>query len=299
MTAAHVSDWKYKEVEEITSLITAKKVIGVVEIGGIPGPQMQRMRKNLNQVATVRSARNTLIIKAFEETGKKTPGLEKLSDNVKGQAAIIATDMNPFKLFAQIKATRTNAPAKGGEILAFDLMVHAGETPFKPGPIVGELQKAGIPAAIQEGKVVIKTDKVVVPAGKKIPADVAKMLARLEVFPIEIGMTLHAVYENGDIFKGDVLDIDMDVFMGKMQRAYLTALGLAFESGWISKSTIQPLLEKAYRNAHALGVERDIMTKDTAKEILAKAQNAMLSVAKSASNESLDEDLKKTVSEKK
>jgi large subunit ribosomal protein L10 len=298
MTTAHVSAWKYKEVEEITSLLTTKKIIGVVEIGGIPGPQLQRMRKNLNQVATVRSARNTLLKKAIEETGKTVPGLEKLNDNVQGQAAIIATDMNPFKLFAQIKATRTNAPAKGGEILAYDLMVHAGETPFKPGPIVGELQKVGIPAAIQEGKVVIKTDKVIVPAGKKIPADVAKMLARLEIFPIELGMTLHAVYENGDIFKGEVLDIDMDVFMGKMQRAHLSAICLAIESGWISKSTIQPLLTKAYRNAHILGVERDIMTKDTSSEILAKAQNQAISVAKSASDESLDEDLKKTVKEK-
>ncbi|MCX6665072.1 MAG: hypothetical protein NT038_03280 [Euryarchaeota archaeon] len=87
--------------------------------------------------------------------------------------------------------------------------------------------------------------------------------------------------------------------MGKIQRAHLNALGLAFESGWISKSTIQPLLEKAYRNAFVLGVERDIVTKDTAKDIIAKAHHAMVSVAGSASKDSLDEDLKKTVSEKK
>ncbi len=77
--------------------------------------------------------------------------------------------MNPFKLFAKIKEQEQRHLQKVEKQLSHDIDVKAGDTPFKPGPIVGELQKAGIPAAIQEGKVVIKTDKVIVPAGEKIP----------------------------------------------------------------------------------------------------------------------------------
>lgn len=275
---AHVAEWKYGEVKELTDLLTDKKVIGIIGMGGIPAPQMQQMRSGLHENAIVRSAKNKLIFRALDEAGKNVKGLNALKESVNGQSAIIATDMNPFKLFAQIKSTRTMAPARGGETATHDIMVRAGDTPFKPGPVVGELQKVGIPAAIQEGKVVIKTDKVIVPEGKKIPTDVAQMLARLEIFPVEIGMTLHAVFEDGDIFKADVLDIDIDEFMGRMKQASSNAFNLAIETGWINELTIQPLLMKAYNNAFTLACEQGIVNKETIKHLVSKANANMLAL---------------------
>ena len=186
--------------------------------------------------------------------------------------------MNPFKLFAQIKETRTMAPAKGGETASHDIMVKEGDTPFKPGPVVGELQKVGIPAAIQEGKVVIREDKVIVPEGEKIPKDVAQMLTRLEIFPVEIGMTLHGVFEDGSIFKSDVLDFDMDEFIGRMKQASTNAFNLAVEAGWYNDLTILPLIIKAHLNATTLAVKQGIVTKDTVKDLLLKAHANMLAL---------------------
>jgi large subunit ribosomal protein L10 len=275
---AHVAQWKYGEIEQLTTLLTKNKVVGVVEVGGIPAPQMQQMRKNLHGNASIRSAKNSLIFRALDEADKQTKGIGSLKDMVTGQTAIIATDMNPFKLFQEIKATRTMAPAKGGETVTHDIIVKAGDTPFKPGPVVGELQKVGIPAAIQDGKVVIKSEKVIVPAGKKITTDVAQMLARLEIFPIEIGMTLHAVYEDGSIFKPDVLDINIDEFMGTMKQASSNAFTLALELGWATKQTIEPLLMKAHRQAFLLALEQGILTKETIPHLLSKAQAQMLAL---------------------
>ena len=292
---AHVAKWKHGEVAEITNLLTSKKVVGIVEIGGIPGPQMQKMRKNLQKNAVIRSAKNTLILRALDEAENKLKGISGLKDAVKGQSAVIATDMNPFKLFSQIKATRTMTPAKGGEIAPHDICVNAGETNFKPGPIVGELQKVGIPAAIQDGKVVIKTDKVLVPAGKKIPSDIAQMITRLEIFPIEVGMTLHGVYEDGKIFGPDILDINIDEFKMKLQQASNHAFNLAVESVWVNKTTIIPLLQKAHRDAFVLAIEKNIITKETVKDLLSKAHRNMVVIASRAQQEALDEDLKKMI----
>src|SRR5439155_984135 len=88
---------------------------------------------------------------------------------IEGQTAVVTADINPFRLFKELEATKTRAPARGGEIAPEDLWVRAGETPFKPGPVVGELQKAGVPAAIERGKVVIRQDKLMVRAGQRIP----------------------------------------------------------------------------------------------------------------------------------
>ena len=275
---AHVAEWKPEEVKQLTDLLTTSKVVGIVEIGGIPAPQMQKMRKGLYGIASIRSAKNNLIFRALDDAEKQIKGISDLKELITGQTAIIATDMNPFKLFAKVKGTRTMAPAKGGETATHDISVKAGDTPFKPGPVVGELQKAGIPAAIQEGKVVIKDDKVIVPEGEKITTEVAQMLTRLEIFPVEIGMNLHAVFENGSIFKPDVLDIDVDGMMGRMRQASTNALNLAIEAGWYNELTIRPLLMKAHNNAFALAVEKGILTKDTVQNLISKAHANMLAL---------------------
>lgn len=275
---AHVAEWKHGEVKELTDLLAKSKVVGIVEIGGIPAPQMQQMRRNLHGTASLRSAKNKLIFRALDDAEKEVKGISNLKEIVSGQTAIIATDMNPFKLFSQIKSTRTMAPAKGGETATHDIEVKAGDTPFKPGPVVGELQKAGIPAAIQEGKVVIREDKVIVPEGEKIPTDVARMLTRLEIFPVEIGMSLHAVFEDGSIFKPDVLDINIDEFIGRMKQASTNALNLAIEAGWYNDFTIKPFLMKAHYNAIALASEQGITTKDTIKDLITKAHVKMLAL---------------------
>jgi large subunit ribosomal protein L10 len=276
---AHVAQWKHGEVAEITSLLTHHKIIGIIDIGGIPAPQLQQMRGGIRAKAQIRSAKNTLILKALDEAEKQVKGISALKAEVHGQAAVIATDVNPFALFREIKATRKNAPAKGGETAAHDIEVLEGDTPFKPGPIVGELQKVGIPAAISEGKVVIKSDKVLVEAGQKISKDLAQMLSRIDIFPIELGLNLHAVFENGSIYRPDVLDIDMDRFMGQLRTASFTALTLSMEAGWANTQTIRPLLTKAYRSAYTLAMERNIYTKETMTPLLAKAHATMLSVS--------------------
>ncbi|DAC72775.1 MAG TPA: 50S ribosomal protein L10 [Thermoplasmata archaeon] len=276
---AHVAEWKHGEVTEIASLMTHHKIIGIIDVGGIPAPQLQQMRGGIRAKAQIRSAKNTLILRALDEAEKQVKGISELKNEVHGQAAVIATDVNPFALFREIKAMRKNAPAKGGETAAHDIEVIAGDTPFKPGPIVGELQKVGIPAAISEGKVIIKSDKVLVEAGQKISRELAQMLSRIEIYPIELGLNLHAVFENGSIYRPDVLDIDMDRFMGQLRTASLTALTLSMEAGWANPQTIKPLLARAYRCAYTLAMDRNIYTKATTESLLAKAHASMLSVS--------------------
>jgi len=289
---AHVAQWKYKEVEEIASLLKQHPVIGIAEIGSIPAPQMQQMRQNLREHMKIRSSKNTLIHRAIDNAGKDVKDLSGLKEIVSGQSAIIATDINPFKLQAQMNKTRTKAPAKGGEIAPEDIKVESGDTPFKPGPIVGDLQKVGIPAAIQGGKVVIKKDKVLVKKGDVISRDVAQMLTRLEIYPLEIGISLHGVFEDGLIFKPDVLDIDLDSYHDQFMQAAGKAFNLAIETGWATKQTITPLVSKAHRDALSIAIEQGILNKDTASDILAKAHRSMIAIASKVQKDGLDDELK-------
>ncbi len=48
-----------------------------------------------------------------------------------------------------LEKTKTKMAARPGETAPEDIVVSKGPTGFRPGPIVGELQQAGIPAAIE------------------------------------------------------------------------------------------------------------------------------------------------------
>jgi len=265
---AHVAQWKFKEVEELKNIISSYPSIAIVGIENIPAPQMQKLREKIREIGVLRVSKNRLIKRVLEDAGGR---IKDLTNSISGQTAILATKENPFKLYKFIKESRTKAPAKGGEIAQHDIEVKAGETPFKPGPIVGELQKVGIPAAIEGGKVVIKKDKVLVKAGEEISKEIAQALTRLEIYPIEIGLDLKAVYEDGIIFTPDVLEIDEEKFKSELITAVRNAFLLAIDRKWTTPETINYLISKAYQDALALSVSISYPTKFNIGMLLAKA----------------------------
>jgi len=277
---AHVAPVKKRLVEDLASRCAKAQVVGIVNIHGIPAPQFQAIRKKLWGRATITVAKNNLLRLALEQANAKKPDLVKLGETIEGQTAVVTADINPFRLFKELEATKTRAPARGGEVAPEDLWVRAGETPFKPGPVVGELQKAGIPAAIERGKVVIRQDKLMVKAGQRIPRDVAQQLARLEIFPLVVGLDLRA--------------IDDVVVRGQIAQAGMEALALALAAAYPTKGTIRPLLAKAHSEAVSLAVESEFPTKETVKLLLAKAQAQMLALAARAPG-AADEELRSQI----
>src|SRR3990170_3179389 len=275
----HVSPVKKALVEELAKGFASSKVIGIASIKGIPAPQFQAIRRKLADRATIRVAKNNLLRLALERASSQKPDLTKLSDVIEGQTAVILADLNPFRLFKELEATKSRAPARGGEVAPEDLWVYEGETPFKPGPIVGELQKAGIPAAIDRGKVVIKKDKLLVKAGERIPRDAAQVLTRLEILPLIVGLDLKGAYEDGMVFRRDALAVDDVVVRAQLTEAGAGAFNLAMFVGYPTKATIVPLLTVAHAKALSLAVESGFPTPDSVKVLLAKARAQALALA--------------------
>ncbi len=276
---AHVAPYKAKTVKSLVEEFEGSQVIGIVNIHGIPAPQFQAMRKGLFGRVRLTVSKNNLLRIALKEAAAKKAGLDALTDVIDGQTAVVTANINPFRLFKEMERTKTKAPARGGELAPEDLWVREGETPFKPGPIVGELQKAGVPAAIERGKVIIKKDKLLVEAGKRIPRDVAQVLTRLEIFPLTVGLDLRGAYEAGMVFGRDVLGVDDAKVRADVSLAGAQGFNLAMFVGYATKETIRPLLSSAYRKAIALSVESGFPTPESVKFLLAKAQAQALALS--------------------
>src|SRR5437867_11250997 len=289
---AHVASYKQETVKALVREFERSAVIGIVNIRGIPAPQIQAMRKQLTGRAKLTVSKNNLLRIALKEAAAKKAGLDGLADVISDQTAVVTAEINPFRLYKEMEATKTKAPARGGEVAPEEIWVREGDTPFKPGPIVGELQKAGVPAAIERGKVVIKKDKLLVPTGQRIPRDVAQVLARLEIFPLTVGLDLRGAYEGGMVFRRDVLAVDDAKVRADLSLAGNQALNLAIFAGYATKGTIRPLLSTAFRRALALSVESGFPTKEGLKFLLAKAQAQALALAARAP-EAMDEETRK------
>ncbi|HUV24769.1 MAG TPA: 50S ribosomal protein L10 [Methanomassiliicoccales archaeon] len=276
---AHVAAWKKEIVSDLKTIMTENPVVAIVNVHGIPGPQIQKMRADLRGTAKFLMTRNKLIRIALDEAAKEKDGLDGLKEMVDGQCAVVATGMNPFKLFNQMEGTKASAAAKPGDIAPDDIVAKAGPTSFPPGPIVGELQKVGIPAAIDGGKIVIKKDKKLVEKGEPIPEEIAKILPRLDIMPMTVGLDLLAAFEDGIVYDRKVLDIPPDYYPSMLASAASNALSLGVGIVYPTAKTMPILISKAYREAINLAVEATIPIGNSIKILLTKADSHMLALA--------------------
>ncbi|HEV2166458.1 MAG TPA: 50S ribosomal protein L10 [Thermoplasmata archaeon] len=267
---------KLESVARLKSTLVAAPMTALVGVRGVPASALQKMRRELRERGhPITVAPNTHLRYAIEEASGERPALRPLLEHVTDQTAVLTAEGNPFSLAGEFARTRSPTPARGGEIAPHDILVPAQTTSFKPGPIVGELQHAGFPAAIEKGKVVLKKDVTIVKAGSPISREVAGMLTRLEIFPLEVGLELRALLDGETFYRPEVLSVDLDARRADLSRAHQRALALALEVGYATPTTIPLLLSRAHRRAIALAVDVGYTTKETLPFILARgARNA-------------------------
>ncbi len=275
---AHVAEYKKKIVNELGDLISSYPVVGAVNMESLPTAQLQKMREQLRNKVVIRMAKRRFMNLAFDKLKDSKKGIEGMKNYLTGMPALLFTRDEPFKLAKILKKSMSSAPAKQGQVAPKDIIVSAGPTPFSPGPVISELASAGIKTAIEAGKIVVKSDAVVVKKGEKVSAAIAGILSRLGVKPMEVGLNLTAVYDNGTIFTKEVLDIDEEEFIGRIKTAYNSALGLALELSFLTKETTEIMIAKAFREAKTLALSQNIMADAVKGEIMAKANKEMLSL---------------------
>jgi large subunit ribosomal protein L10 len=271
----HLPAWKKTEVEEIKKNTAKYTLVGLVDMYGIPAAQVQQIRRNLRGKAVIKVMRNTLIEHALKEMGGKVSGLSKF---ISGHSAMIFSNDNPFRLFKQLEKTKTRMAAKAGETAPEDIVVEKGPTSFKPGPIVGELQQAGIPAAIEGGKVKIRETRTIVRKGAVISAKVADVMIKLDIKPMDVGLALQAAFYDGDVYEPSVLAIDETAILAQVRLAAAQAFNLSVHAAIPTRETIAPILTKAVREARSLAVEAAIYEKDVVDAIIGKAQKESIAL---------------------
>lgn len=278
-----VATWKEKLVKDVEAQLLENPVVGVVNLESLPLQQLQQMRAQLRKRdVAVLGGRKKLFELAIDNASKKKPGIEKLKEYCGGIPALIFAKSNPFTLYKELQKSKTPAPARAGQVAPKDIVIPAGPTPFAPGPIIAELSGAGIVAGVDGGKVAIKKDSTPAKAGDVISAQLAALLTRLDIKPMEIGLNIQALFEEGQIYTQGVLAIDEDEYLDNITTAARQAFNLAMNAGVMTDETTEFMLIKAFTDSKALARECNILADAVVDEILAKAHTHMQSVSTTA-----------------
>jgi large subunit ribosomal protein L10 len=279
---AHIPEWKVKDVEELVEMIGKSRVVAVVGVREIPADNLQQIRGSLRGNVEIKMVRNTIARRALEASA---PEIRPLADFIEDQTALIFSNDNPFKLNSLLEKGKQPMPIKAGARAPKDIVIEAGVTSFSPGPMVGKLQAAGIPAAIKSGKVVINQQITLAKEGEVVSAKTADILKTMEIFPRNVGLELRAAYEGGLIFKVKDLSIDVEAQISELLAASARAFGFAVEIGYATPKTVGPMLQKAQTKARALVLEAGIPVPSMMEMLLAKAAANAKALARLASGE--------------
>ncbi len=244
------AQWKVDLVNSITDEINESPVSAVISIKGLRNKEFQKIRKDIRGQVKIQVFRARLLRLALEKSSKKE--IKGLSDYTKGQVALITTSESPKTVYDTLVSKRTKAAARGGEKAEEDIVIEPKETSFPPGPMISIFQKVGIPAGIEKGKIVIKSEVTLVKKGEAISKDKAQVLEKLEILPVTVGLDMIAAYSDGLIYTVDALSITLEQIVSDMAGGFLKAKALALKANFLVPEIIPELMSKAYFEAQGL-----------------------------------------------
>ncbi len=270
---------KADKVKEVKELLSQYNAVAIASLEKVRAAQLQKLKKKLQDSAYLRVVKNSLIAKAVSEIEDKK-GIKQLEEYLTGPNLYLFTNLNPFKLTILLEKSRVKASARAGDLAAFDVTVPAGNTGLPPGPIISQFTAVGLRTRIEAGSVWVSKATTVVKKGEPISLQLSSLLSKLGIKPVEVGLSLKVVYDDGVIITEEDLKLDIDEFRQNLQAAYQYAFNLSLEAAIPLPENISFLIRKANQEAYNLAINAEITNKDTIKDLIRKANMEMESLSK-------------------
>ncbi len=262
---------KVRIVDELKELFSKYETVLIIDIHETSNRVLQEYRFWLRRRgARVIKAKNTLVLIALRQLmNDVSEDIEKLFT---GENLLIFTNENPFEIARWIWGTGVRREAMPGDIAPFDLVAPAGNTNMSPGPIMSKFGKLKIPIKVQDGKIWIVKDTVIVKKGDKINEDAAEILKKLSIRPVFETLKIKAVILRGKyVITADELKLDARTYRSMIEDAVKGAFNLAVNTAYPTPEVLRISITKAYMEAMNLAINARYITPETARYILIKA----------------------------
>lgn len=256
----------YKQVQELPKKY---KVIALVRMEKVRSSQLLPLRKKFKGEVEIFSIKDKVAQKAL--SALKIPAIDKLAEKLVGQCVLMFTNVSPHKLNILLGKNKIMLAARGGDKASIEVVIKAANTGITPGPILTDFKEAGIATKIDQGTIWITKDSTVAKKGDVISTKLATLLSKLDVKPVEAGITLNSALEEQTVYSQEELVIDVEKYREAFARAHQEALALSIEVGYITKENVNLILARAAQHARSLAIESGYLTDETKNQTLQKA----------------------------
>ncbi|EGO52307.1 60S acidic ribosomal protein P0 [Neurospora tetrasperma FGSC 2508] len=243
--------------DKLKGLLEDYRSIFIVSVDNVSSQQMHEIRQSLRGEAVVLMGKNTMVRRALKTFVVDTPEYERLLPFVKGNVGFVFTNGDLKEVRDKILANKVAAPARAGAIAPADVWVPAGNTGMEPGK-TSFFQALGVPTKIARGTIEITTDLKLVEAGAKVGPSEATLLNMLNISPFTYGMGIAQVYDQGNTFPSDVLDISEEQLLKAFSTAITTIASLSLALNFPTLPSVIHSVVNAYKKVLAVAIETEI-----------------------------------------
>lgn len=217
---------------------------------------MHQIRVALRGKGIVVMGKNTMVRRALRTILSDYPQFERLLPHVRGNIGFVFTSGDLKDVREIIVANKVAAPARAGAFAPRDVFVPAGNTGMEPGK-TSFFQALGIPTKIARGTIEIVSDIQVVTAGTRVGSSEASLLNMLNISPFTYGMTVSMIFDNGNVFPPDVLDVTDTELIDRFLSGIKTVAAISLALNYPTLVSVTHSLVNAYKNLIAVSVATD------------------------------------------
>jgi len=258
---------------KLKELIAKYPSIFVVNVDNVGSNQMHQIRVALRGKGIVVMGKNTMVRRALRTILSEFPQFERLLPHVKGNIGFVFTGDDLKDIREIITANKVAAPARAGAMAPKDVTIPAGNTGMEPGK-TSFFQALGIPTKIARGTIEIVSDVQVVTAGTRVGASEATLLNLLNISPFTYGMTVVQIFDSGNVFTPDVLDVSEKELLDRFTTGITTIAALSLALKYPTIVSVMHSLVNSYKNliAVSLATEYSFEGSEKIKEMLANPE---------------------------
>ncbi|KAI0058671.1 hypothetical protein BV25DRAFT_1217218 [Artomyces pyxidatus] len=259
--------------DKLRKLITEYPSIFIVNVDNVGSNQMHQIRVALRGKAVVLMGKNTMVRRALRTIVAETPSLERLLPHVRGNIGFVFTAHDLAEIRDTLVANKVAAPARAGAFAPKDVSIPAGNTMMEPGK-TSFFQALGIPTKIARGTIEIVSDVKVVTAGTRVGSSEATLLNMLNISPFTYGMSVVQIFDQGNVFSPEVLDVDAQELIDRFLSGIKTIAAISLALHYPTIVSVSHSLVNSYKNllAIALATEYTFEGAEKAKEYLANPE---------------------------
>jgi len=239
--------------DKLKGLLEEYKSIFIVTVDNVSSQQMHEIRHSLRGEGVVLMGKNTMVRRAIKGFITDNPEYERLLPFVKGNVGFVFTNEDLKTIRDKILANKVAAPARAGAVAPADVYVPAGNTGMEPGK-TSFFQALGVPTKIARGTIEITTDLKLVEAGTKVGASEATLLNMLNISPFTYGMGISQVYDQGNTFPPNVLDIEESQLLKVFSSAITTIAAISLAANFPTLPSVIHSVVNSYKKVLAVAI---------------------------------------------